>query len=111
MNRQALSSSILVVMVLIVGCAKKPATPVVAVPAPGGAVSSSGMTGTTAGQPSRGSVRANETGQPRTAATTAGRRAPSEFAAVSDLQDVHFDFDTYAIRPSDAPIRVARSAG
>jgi peptidoglycan-associated lipoprotein len=35
-----------------------------------------------------------------TATPSAGRPAPKDFTAVSDLPDVYFDFDRYEIRPS-----------
>jgi len=44
-----------------------------------------------------------------TTSPAAARPAPSEYAPVADLRDVHFDFDAYAIRPDDAQI-LARNA-
>jgi peptidoglycan-associated lipoprotein len=38
------------------------------------------------------------------AAPATARPAPSQFAAVADLRDIHFDFDKYDIRPGDAEI-------
>src|SRR2546422_11762585 len=40
----------------------------------------------------------------------AARPVPSEFVAVRDLQDIHFDFDRYDIRPDDAKMLDANAA-
>ena len=44
------------------------------------------------------------TGQPGSSTSTGGRPAPSDFVAVRDLADIHFDFDKYTIRPTDADL-------
>ena len=44
------------------------------------------------------------TGQPGSSTSTGGRPAPSDFVAVRDLADIHFDFDKYTIRPRDADL-------
>jgi peptidoglycan-associated lipoprotein len=102
MNRPVLIGSMLAVVLFSFGCAKKPATAVTSVAPPTGASSSTGVEGATAGQAGERSLTARPVQPPGTAATTAGRPAPREFVAVSDLQDIHFDFDKYAIRPQDA---------
>ena len=104
MKRHALVSSILVGVVLMFGCAKKPVLPVASAPAPVGAAASSGMPTTTAGRPSGQSAMGSAAGQSTSAATGTARPAPNEFAAVSDLQDIHFEFDRSAIRPEDAQL-------
>ena len=104
MKRHALVSSILVGVVLMFGCARKPVMPVASAPAPIGAVASSGMPGASAGRPSGQSAPGNPAGQSASTATGTARPAPNEFVAVSDLQDIHFDFDKYAIRPEDGQI-------
>ena len=103
-------ASLLVLGVVIAGCAKRPATTQAAAPAPTGAAATTpGMTpsqlqpgggaGTTGGPAGGGG--AGTTTTPPPAAT---RPSPSEFTAVADLRDIHFDFDKYDIRPGDAKI-------
>ena len=96
--------SILVGVVLMFGCARKPVMPAASAPAPIGAVASSGMPGASAGRPSGQSAPGNPAGQSAPTATGTARPAPNEFVAVSDLQDIHFDFDKYAVRPEDGQI-------
>src|SRR5947207_7511548 len=95
---------LLVVGVVLVGCAKRPATTQAAAPAPtGGATTTPGTMAAT--QPGTGSGPAPAgaaPSQPSTAAPTTARPAPSEFTSVADLKDIHFDFDKYDIRPADA---------
>jgi len=93
---------LLVVGVVLVGCAKRPATTQAAAPAP---------TGQAAATPSAPQAPAPAQMQPASPATAAAppataaptaRPAPSEFTSVADLKDIHFDFDKYDIRPGDA---------
>jgi|SRR6185436_1712066 len=96
---------LLVVGVVLVGCAKRPATTQAAAPAPtGGATTTPGTMAAT--QPSTGgpAPAGAAPSQPSGggAAPTTARPAPSEFTSVADLKDIHFDFDKYDIRPSDA---------
>jgi len=94
---------LLVVGVVLVGCAKRPATTQAAAPAP---------TGQAAATPSAPQAPAPAQMQPASPATPAAppaataaptaRPAPSEFTSVADLKDIHFDFDKYDIRPGDA---------
>jgi len=93
---------LLVLGVVLVGCAKRPATTQAAAPAPtGGATTTPATLAPT--QPGSGNPPAAAM-QPSTgtAAPAAARPSPSEFMAVADLKDVHFDFDKYDIRPGDA---------
>jgi peptidoglycan-associated lipoprotein len=78
--------------------------PVASAPAPIGAVASSGIPGASTGRPSGQSAPGNPAGQSASTATGTARPAPNEFVAVSDLQDIHFDFDKYAVRPEDGQI-------
>src|SRR5438046_5777894 len=82
---------ILVMGLLLTGCAKRPAMTGASAPAPGG--------GTAAAEPAKPA--------PATAGPVAqGARPapPSEFAENSALKDIHFDFDKSVIRPDDAKI-------
>ena len=66
-----------------------------------------GAPGVTPGAP--GAPRPGVPGAPGPAVTPgapapARPPAPREFAAITELQDIHFDFDKYDIRPGDAKI-------
>jgi peptidoglycan-associated lipoprotein len=106
MKRYGVAAIVLLVPVLIMfGCAKRPATMVTAAPAPTGATAvmptpsgSESMQPAPMGSSQRGG-----------AAGSAARPAPSEFTGVPDLVDIHFDFDKYAIRPRDAEILQANA--
>lgn len=97
--------SLLLLAVVFAGCAKRPATTSVSAPpptsppaaaGPGPAPSAPGAPGGAGPGPSAPGGAA-----PRTATA---RPAPGEFMAISELQDVHFDFDKYDIRPDDAKV-------
>lgn len=90
------------------GCAKQPAQLAVSPRAPA-AASPAPAAGTP--QAGRAEARASGGAGPAagpTATPAASARAkpahPSEFTAVSQLKDIHFDFDRYEIRPGDATI-------
>ena len=70
---------VLVLALFLVGCPKRPGTMTAAAPAPGA--------------PPPGSPSG---GPPATAP------APKEYTPAASLQDIHFDFDRYDIRPEDA---------
>jgi peptidoglycan-associated lipoprotein len=103
---------LLVAGVLLVGCAKRPATTQAAAPAPTGAAATTSGTPSTAAAaqpPSSGGGAGSTTDTKPPAAmppTTAApvRPSPKEFVAVAELRDVHFDFDKYDIRPADAKV-------
>jgi peptidoglycan-associated lipoprotein len=94
--------SLLVLGVVLTGCAKRPATTQAAAPAPTGAAATTPGT-MQATQPSTGGGSAPATTPaPATAAPSTARPDVKEFAAVADLKDINFDFDKYDIRPGDA---------
>jgi peptidoglycan-associated lipoprotein len=100
---------LLVLGVVLVGCAKRPATTQATAPAPTGAAATTPGATTAAAQPggggttsSGGTTSGPTTAAPAPTATPTNRPAPSEFAAVADLKDIHFDFDKYDIRPGDS---------
>jgi peptidoglycan-associated lipoprotein len=103
-------ASLLVTGVLLVGCAKRPATTQAAAPAPTGAAattpSTPSSTAAAAQPPTSGGTAGGggATAAPAPAPTTAApvRPSPKEFVAVPELKDVFFDFDKYDIRPEDA---------
>jgi peptidoglycan-associated lipoprotein len=95
-------SSLLLMGLIISGCAKKPAT-TAATPAPAPAAAPAPRA--TAPQPAP-STSAAPSAAPAAPAPLAGpaapRPSPKEFAAIDALKDVHFEFDKYDIRPEDA---------
>jgi peptidoglycan-associated lipoprotein len=103
---------LLVAVVALSGCAKRPATTQAAAPAPTGAATSTAApppSGTATAQPttppgggSSGATSGGGTATPAPAPTAPARPVPKDFAAVADLVDVFFDFDKYDIRPADA---------
>ena len=106
MNRYWVATVVLLAPSLVFGCAKQPATMATAAPPPTGVAGVSPMTSQPASaQPTAQTETPTRTGDHAGASTAAGARpAPSEFAPVRDLVDVHFDFDKYEIRPRDAEI-------
>ena len=100
-------ASLLVLGVVLAGCAKRPATTQATAPAPTGQATSTPGAGSTAQmqQQPAGAATSNPS-TPSTAPTPApgptARPTPSEFAAIAELKDIHFDFDKYDIRPGDA---------
>ena len=105
MNRYGFATVILLAPALMVGCAKSPATMTTSAPAPTGAATVSPMTGANASRPPAAqSDTEGSIGQQGPSTRAGARPVPSEFGAVRDLADIHFDFDKYAIRPEDAQI-------
>src|SRR3989442_1208294 len=101
MTRYGLTTLVLIAAVLVSGCAKQPATMLTSAPPPTG-VSPMSNTGPRQAAASPGAP--GSTGQPGSSTSTGGRPAPSDFVAVRDLADIHFDFDKYTIRPKDADL-------
>jgi peptidoglycan-associated lipoprotein len=104
-------ASLLVLAVVFAGCAKRPATTQASAPAPTGAAATTPGGTTAAAQPSSGGGTTTAAPAPAPAggggatqppAAATARPAPADFAEVADLRDIHFDFDKYDIRPSDA---------
>jgi peptidoglycan-associated lipoprotein len=102
-------ASLLVTGVLLVGCAKRPATTQAAAPAPTGAATTTPGTSPAAAQPTSpsggggtGPATATQPGGTPPATAAPARPSPKEFTAVAELRDVYFDFDKYDIRPPDA---------
>jgi peptidoglycan-associated lipoprotein len=95
-------SLLLVGLIIISGCAKRPATTAAsaAAPAPAPRAASPGPAPAAPAAPSGGATA--RPSAPATAAPAAPRPSPKEFTAVAALKDVFFDFDKYDIRPEDA---------
>ena len=111
--------ALLTLVVVLVSCAKRPATTAASAPAPTGVA---GSTGPSRG-PSEGASSAPAAVQPGgtgggsgtptpSGGSTAGgaRPVPREFAAIADLRDIFFDFDKYDVRPSEAKTLEANAA-
>jgi peptidoglycan-associated lipoprotein len=121
--------SLLVLSVVLAGCAKRPATTQASAPAP----SSAPAPATTGGQPvaatsdattgvSRGAAAAGGAAAGGAASTAAGaggggagasptsRVATNEFVSVPELRDITFEFDKYDVRPEDTKILDANAA-
>ena len=98
-------ASLLVLGVVLTGCAKRPATTQAAAPAPTGAAATTPGSSAQAQPPGGGATPpsggSSSSGGTQSGATTA-RPAPSEFVSIAELKDIHFDFDKYDIRPGDA---------
>jgi peptidoglycan-associated lipoprotein len=103
-------ASVLVFGVLLAGCAKRPATTQAAAPPPTAAAATTPGAGSGAAQPA--TMAPSDSGSSSSGAATtspstaqpAARPSPKEFVSISDLKDVHFDFDKYDIRPPDAKV-------
>jgi peptidoglycan-associated lipoprotein len=102
-------ASLLLLGVMLAGCAKRPATTAAAAPAPTGAAATTpggagpAMAPTTAA-PSGGGAGAGTAAPGPATAAPAARPEPKEFRAIPELKDVFFDFDKYDIRPADAKV-------
>jgi peptidoglycan-associated lipoprotein len=114
---------LLISVVVLAGCAKRPAMTAASAPAPTGAAQATtpgapgaGGTGaamspspTTPGSgtgaaPGTPGAKGTQPGAGGTTAAPGARPAIQEFAATPNLKDIHFDFDKYDIRPGDAKI-------
>ena len=113
--RNGILVSLLISVVVLAGCAKRPAMTAASAPAPSGAAQATAPPATTppaattpptSGSESSGSTTPGPSGtQPPGGTATPGARPPvSEFTANPNLKDIYFDFDKYDIRPGDAKI-------
>jgi peptidoglycan-associated lipoprotein len=101
-----LIASLLVLGVVLAGCAKRPATTQAAAPAPTGAATTTPGSSAQMQSPGGGATPPGSGGggggSSQGGGTTTARPAPSEFVSIAELKDIHFDFDKYDIRPGDA---------
>ena len=100
MMRHGLVIQAAIVAALMVGCAKTPATTTSSsVPAPTGGVGSNpggpGGSGATDGRLAGGGAQSGMGG---------GRVDVRSYSAITDLADIHFDFDKYEIRSTEAEV-------
>ena len=113
MNRHIHRGLTVVVLVLVAGalagCPKRPATTAVAAPAPGAPAPAAPAPAPAPRAPEPAvptpSVTPAPAPVPAPSVTPApAPPAPKEFVVMDALQDIHFDFDKYDIRPGDAKI-------
>src|SRR5438445_7413953 len=100
-----LGASLLVLGVVLTGCAKRPATTQAAAPAPTGAAATTPGSSAQAQPPGGGATPpsgGSSSGGTQSGGASTARPAPSEFVSIAELKDLHFDFDKYAIRPGAA---------
>jgi peptidoglycan-associated lipoprotein len=117
--RNGILVSLLISVVVLAGCAKRPAMTAASAPAPSGAAQATAppttppaTSSTTEGTgssttPAPSAAQPPSTGSSTSGASTAGpgTRPPiDEFTANPNLKDIYFDFDKYDIRPGDAKI-------
>jgi len=96
--------SLLLCVVVLAGCAKRPAMTAASAPAPTGAAQATTPPAPATPVPApQAATPPAPTPAPSTA-TPASRPPVQEFAANPNLKDIHFDFDKYDIRPGDAKI-------
>ncbi|HEV8642079.1 MAG TPA: peptidoglycan-associated lipoprotein Pal [Methylomirabilota bacterium] len=96
---------LLVFLVLLAGCAKRPAVSVASAPPAPGAARAEPTTPAVPSAAPRAPVDQERPGlRPPGTTPTPARPAPSEFRRISELTDIHFDFDKAEIRPRDAAI-------
>ena len=110
--RNGIMLSLLMCVVVLAGCAKRPAMTAASAPAPTGAAQATAPPPAPATSPSPAPTAptpapapmAPAPAPPAVTAAPAARPVVQEFAANPNLKDIHFDFDKYDIRPGDAKI-------
>jgi peptidoglycan-associated lipoprotein len=107
MKTNELITVICVGSLFMFGCAKTPVAAVTSAPAPTGAGTTTSPT--TRSAPSVPATTSSGKTAPASSAVATSRSAPGEFVVVREVEDVHFDFDKYTIRPEDGRI-LARNA-
>jgi len=103
--RRGLATRVVMVALLMVGCAKTPATmSSSSAPAPTGTGTSERSTGAGDGGMTNTANRPGGAGSNLGSTGSGARVNPGEYSAATELTDVHFDFDKYEIRPDDATL-------
>ena len=98
--------SLVLVAVIFVGCAKRPATTSASGPPP---TSPPGAAGPGPSGPAGPGGPPPSTPGPAPRAATV-RPAPGEFMAIAELKDIHFDFDKYDVGADDAKVLDANAS-
>jgi len=102
--RNGITVSLLLCVVVLAGCAKRPAMTAASAPAPTGAAQATTPPAAMAPAPAPQPTPPPAAAAPQPTAQPAARPPVQEFAANPNLKDIHFDFDKYDIRPGDAKI-------
>lgn len=103
--------SLLTVVALLAGCAKQPAMTQASAPPPTAAAAPTAPAPTPTPAPVAPTAPPAALAPPTTApAAPTTPPAPKEFVSVPELKDIHFDFDKYDIRASDAKVLDANAA-
>ena len=105
--------SVLILALIVVGCAKRPATimPAAAAPSPGAFSATLSAPPPPVVAPAAPEPAPVETPPaPTVSAEATPPPPPQEFTAIDALRDIHFDFDKYDIRSGDAEILNASAA-
>ena len=102
--RNGIIVSLLLCVVVLAGCAKRPAMTAASAPAPTGAAQATTPPAAMAPAPAPQPTPPPAAAAPQPTAQPAARPPVQEFAANPNLKDIHFDFDKYDIRPGDAKI-------
>ncbi len=103
-----LVAPVLVLALFLVGCPKRPATSAASAPPPTAPATPPTAPPTT--PPAAVPPAAPPTTPPSVGPAPTTPPKPSEFAETPNLNDIHFDFDKYNIRPGDAKILDANAA-
>ncbi len=103
---------VLILALIVVGCAKRPATVMTATaaPSPGAQSPTLSPPPPPVVAPAAPEPAPVETPPAPAVAAEATPPLPQEFTAIDALRDIHFDFDKYGIRPEDAEILNASAA-
>jgi peptidoglycan-associated lipoprotein len=103
---KAVTIRAVILMLVLAGCAKQPATTSqMSAPAPGGALGSGATAPGSMGQASATPVDPRRGSGSAGATTGSGARPPvKDFQGVADLGDVYFDYDKADIREVDAKV-------
>jgi len=102
--RNGIVVSLLLCVVVLAGCAKRPAMTAASAPAPTGAAQATTPPAATPAPAPQAATPPPATPAPAPATAAPTRPPVQEFAANPNLKDIHFDFDKYDIRPGDAKI-------
>jgi peptidoglycan-associated lipoprotein len=104
---KSITIQMLVLVLLVAGCAKRPALSQASAPAPTGTstrVEAPAPTSPAPAPPAPPPAAAPPVTPAPPPAAPPARPAPRDFVAVPDLKDIHFDFDKSTIRPGDAKV-------
>jgi peptidoglycan-associated lipoprotein len=106
MSVRTMVASMSLLVLLVAGCAKQPATMSASTPAPA-AVTAPSPTPPSGASAPRTAVAPRRAGAD--SVRPSQRPEPREFSAVADLPDIYFDFDRYDLRPDAQRLLLAHA--